>query len=87
MILLQHEEVCVKYRELFEKFKQVLQAEMHKNQTEVPLVMALNAFRGFLDEFIKHQAGRRRDKKDERKPVKADKRKKDLVVSSSKFVQ
>ena len=82
---MQHEEVAVKYRDLFEKFKQVLMAEMRKEQTEAPLVMALNAFRGFLDEFMKQHAGRRREKKDDRgkaeKPVKKDKQKKDTLVS------
>ena len=75
----------MKYRDLFEKFKQVLMAEMRKEQTEAPLVMALNAFRGFLDEFMKQHAGRRREKKDDRgkaeKPVKKDKQKKDTLVS------
>ena len=84
-VLGQHEEVAVKYRDLFEKFKQVLMAEMRKEQTEAPLVMALNAFRGFLDEFMKQHTGRgRREKKEERKPEKPnkrDKQKKDMVVS------
>ena len=80
----QHEEVAVKYRDLFEKFKQVLMAEMRKEHTEAPLVMALNAFRGFLDEFMKQHSGQRREKKEERKPdkpLKRDKQKKDTVVS------
>jgi hypothetical protein len=79
--------MAVKYRDLFEKFRLVLQNEMRKNQTEVPLVMALNAFRGFLDEFMKQNTGRRREKKEEKtKPVKRDKQKKDMVVSSTYFI-
>lgn len=73
----------MKYRDLFEKFKNVLIAEMRKEHTEAPLVMALNAFRGFLDEFMKQHNSHRRDRKDERKadkPVKRDKHKKDVVV-------
>ncbi|KAL8597793.1 hypothetical protein ACOMHN_004908 [Nucella lapillus] len=89
---LQHEEVAVKYRDLFEKFRQVLTAEMRKEQTEAPLVMALNAFRGFLDEFMKQHSGRRKDKKEERskpeKPFKRDKQKKDMVEHlGHKFLQ
>ena len=85
LLCVQHDEVAVKYRDLFEKFKQVLMAEMRKEQTEAPLVMALNAFRGFLDEFMKQHSGQRsREKKEERKPdkpMKRDKQKKDMVVS------
>ncbi|XP_076443388.1 unconventional myosin-IXb-like isoform X3 [Babylonia areolata] len=97
-IEMQHADVVVKYRDLFEKFRNVLKAEMRKTQsqaeqTEAPLVMALNAFRGFLDEFMKQQSGRRREKKEERskpeKPVKRDKHKKDTVVEhlGHKFLQ
>ncbi|XP_070212949.1 unconventional myosin-IXb-like [Littorina saxatilis] len=88
-----HGEVVVKYRDLFEKFKQVLEAEMRKEQTEAPLVMALNAFRGFLDEFMKQYSGRRKDKekKEERKPekpAKRDKHKKDTTEHlGHKFLQ
>ena len=81
---MQHERVCVKYRDLFEKFKQVLMAEVRTDQTEEPLVMALNAFRGFLDGFMKRDVGRRQDKKEERSKAEKPKRekpKKDFVVS------
>nr|KAG5705932.1 hypothetical protein BaRGS_010822 [Batillaria attramentaria] len=85
-----HDEVAVKYRDLFEKFKNLLVAEMRKEQTEATLVMALNAFRGFLDEFMKQQPARRRERKEERKqPVKRDKHKKDNMVEhmGHKFLQ
>ncbi|KAK7496039.1 hypothetical protein BaRGS_00012740 [Batillaria attramentaria] len=87
---MQHDEVAVKYRDLFEKFKNLLVAEMRKEQTEATLVMALNAFRGFLDEFMKQQPARRRERKEERKqPVKRDKHKKDNMVEhmGHKFLQ
>ncbi|GFR76566.1 unconventional myosin-IXb [Elysia marginata] len=75
------DKVLVRYRDLFEQFRQVLEAEMKKEQTDAPLVMSLNAFRGFLDEFSKTEASRLKDfKKDERrakaKPVKPVKNKK-----------
>lgn len=76
----QNGEVSVKYRDLFEKFKIVLEAEMHKEQTDAPLVMAHNAFRGFLDEFMNKHAGRRREQRKTDKPMKPYKQKKDMVV-------
>ncbi|XP_025078499.1 unconventional myosin-IXa-like isoform X4 [Pomacea canaliculata] len=81
-------EVSVKYRDLFEKFKIVLEAEMHKEQTDAPLVMAHNAFRGFLDEFMNKHAGRRREQRKTDKPMKPYKQKKDMVEHlGHKFLQ
>ncbi|RUS79660.1 hypothetical protein EGW08_012583, partial [Elysia chlorotica] len=75
------DKVLVRYRDLFEQFRQVLEAEMKKEQTDAPLVMSINAFRGFLDEFRKRETSRIKDtKKDERrakeKHVKREKHKK-----------
>ena len=61
---------------------------MKKEQTDAPLVMSINAFRGFLDEFRKTETSRIKDnKRDERrakeKQVKREKHKKghDIIVS------
>ncbi|CAL1546779.1 unnamed protein product [Lymnaea stagnalis] len=54
--------VSVRYRDLFEQFRQVLTAEM-KKMTDAPIVMSVNAFRGFLDEFRKQEESRHRENK------------------------
>lgn len=85
---MQHDEVAVKYRDLFEKFKNLLVAAMRKEQTEATLVMGINAFRGFLDEFMKQHSGSRRERKEVKQPVKRDKQKKDMVEHlGHKFLQ
>ncbi|GFO36528.1 unconventional myosin-ixa, partial [Plakobranchus ocellatus] len=75
------EKVMVRYRDLFERFRQVLEAETKKEQADAPLVMSVNAFRGFLDEFRKNGDSRQKDiRRDERrlkeKQVKREKHKK-----------
>ena len=66
----QKDNPCVRYRDLFEKFRQVLEAEMKLERTDArtdaTLVMPVNAFRGFLDEYRKQQELRQRDKKEDR---------------------
>ena len=73
----------MKYRDLFDKFRHLLVAKMKRENADVPLVMALNAFRGFLDEFMKQCSIRRREKGEDRrveKPVKQAKHKKNTAV-------
>ncbi|KAH9513297.1 Unconventional myosin-IXa [Bulinus truncatus] len=70
----------VQYKELFNQFRQVLTAEM-KKMTDAPIVMSVNAFRGFLDEFRKQEESRQRENKKEgnrnqKKILKKDKNKK-----------
>ncbi|XP_012945024.1 unconventional myosin-IXAa [Aplysia californica] len=85
----------VRYRDLFEQFRQVLEAEMKREQTNAPLVMSINAFRGFLDEFRKQQELRQREnKKDDRrmekKNLKREKHKKtqDIIeYNGHKYMQ
>uniref|UniRef100_A0A2C9KA35 Unconventional myosin-IXb n=1 Tax=Biomphalaria glabrata TaxID=6526 RepID=A0A2C9KA35_BIOGL len=74
----------VQYKELFNQFRQVLTAEM-KKMTDAPIVMSVNAFRGFLDEFRKQEESRlRENKKDgnrnQKKVVKKDKKKNEEIV-------
>lgn len=78
----------MRYRDLFEKFRYVLEAEMKDEKSDAPLVMSVNAFRGFLDEFRKQEEARSREnKKDDRrldkKTLKREKQKKvqDILVS------
>jgi hypothetical protein len=50
-----------------------------------PVTMGVNAFRGFLDEFIKHK---RKDRKDDQVPKKTrrrDRAKRDIYVSNCYF--
>ncbi|BFZ01247.1 hypothetical protein BsWGS_04286 [Bradybaena similaris] len=72
------ENPAVRYRDLFEKFRYILEAEMKQDKTDAPLVMSVNAFRGFLDEFRKQEEARSREnKKDDRlKEKRAMKREK-----------
>ncbi|CAG5114802.1 unnamed protein product, partial [Candidula unifasciata] len=72
---------AVRYRDLFEKFRYILEAEMKQDKTDAPIVMSVNAFRGFLDEFRKQEEARSREnKKDDRlkekKTLKREKNKK-----------
>ena len=66
---------------------------MKKEQADAPLILSMNAFRGFLDEFRKTEATRQKDfKKDERrmkeKPPKREKHKKthDIIVRNNIFL-
>ncbi|XP_059174435.1 unconventional myosin-IXa-like [Physella acuta] len=55
--------VQVRYRDLFEQFRNLLTVEMKQEMTDAPLVMSVNAFRGFLDEFRKLEVSRQKDSK------------------------
>lgn len=88
LILWQKETTIVRYRDLFEQFRYILEAEMKREKTDAPLVMSINAFRGFLDEFRKQEEARTRDNKKEdrrmdKKNMKREKHKKaaDTIVS------
>ncbi|BFY98087.1 hypothetical protein BsWGS_01126 [Bradybaena similaris] len=75
------EKTIVRYRDLFEQFRYILEAEMKREKTDAPLVMSINAFRGFLDEFRKQEEARTRDNKKEdrrvdKKNMKREKHKK-----------
>ena len=88
-MLQQKEAALIRYRDLFEQFRLVLEAESKREQTDAPLVMSVNAFRGYLDEFRKQQENRAHEsKKDDRRTektkLKKEKNKKnsDIIVSS-----
>lgn len=62
---------------------------MKQDKTDAPLVMSVNAFRGFLDEFRKQEEARSRenrkdDRLKEKKTLKREKHKKaqETIVSS-----
>ena len=61
-----------------------MSAEVKGERTNavLPITLGINAFRGFLDEFMKTQEMRRKVKKVENKPVKRDKHKKDAIIVS-----
>ncbi|XP_067665748.1 unconventional myosin-IXb-like isoform X12 [Haliotis asinina] len=92
----QKDAVYVRYRDLLSNFEQSLSAEVKHERTNAtfPVTMGINAFRGFLDEFIKNHAGKKREekKKDEKKlenkNAKKDKNRKDAVEHlGHKFLQ
>lgn len=74
------------YRNLLTKFALTLEAEVKLERTNAsfPVTMGVNAFRGFLDEFIKHhkKEKKKQDKKVDNKNQKQEKTKKDVYVSS-----
>lgn len=67
------------------KFALTLEAEVKLERTNAsfPVTMGVNAFRGFLDEFIKHhrKEKKKQDKKVDNKNQKQEKAKKDVYVS------
>ncbi|XP_071119029.1 unconventional myosin-IXb-like isoform X6 [Haliotis cracherodii] len=92
----QKDTVSVRYRDLLSNFEQSLSAEVKHERTNAtfPVTMGINAFRGFLDEFIKNHAGKKREekkkeeKKVENKNAKKDKQRKDAVEHlGHKFLQ
>ena len=67
------------------KFAHTLEAEVSEKKTNAtfPITMGVNAFRGFLDEFInkyRKKDKRKEDKKVEPRPAKKDSKKKDIIV-------
>ncbi|XP_036363894.1 unconventional myosin-IXAa isoform X7 [Octopus sinensis] len=75
-----------RYRDLMNNFEQVLQAQVKNVGTNAafPVTMGVNAFRGFLDEFMKESKEiRRKEKKEERKTesksTKKERQKKDML--------
>ncbi|XP_056022908.1 unconventional myosin-IXa-like isoform X20 [Ostrea edulis] len=75
-------EIHLPYRNLLTKFALTLEAEVKVERTNAsfPVTMGVNAFRGFLDEFIKHhkKEKKKQDKKVDNKTQKQEKVKKDL---------
>ncbi|XP_061172961.1 unconventional myosin-IXa-like [Saccostrea echinata] len=75
-------EIHLPYRNLLTKFAVTLEAEVKLERTNAsfPVTMGVNAFRGFLDEFIKHHRKEKKkpDKKVENKNQKPEKTKKDI---------
>ncbi|XP_041367346.1 unconventional myosin-IXAa-like isoform X3 [Gigantopelta aegis] len=88
---MQKETVCVRYRDLLANFEHTMSAEVKGERTNavLPITLGINAFRGFLDEFMKSQDVRRKVKKVQNKPVKRDKHKKDAIIEhlGHKFFQ
>ena len=72
-------------------FEQVLQAQVKNVGTNAafPVTMGVNAFRGFLDEFMKESKEIKRKEKKERKveakTVKKERQKKDMLLVSHSF--
>lgn len=86
---LQKTAVSVPYRDLMSSFEQILSDKLKKEgstNASFPVTLGINAFRGFLDEFMKKHHGDKK-KKEERKiegrAHKRDKQKKDTFVSTS----
>lgn len=75
-------EIHLPYRNLLTKFALTLEAEVKLERTNAsfPVTMGVNAFRGFLDEFIKHhkKEKKKQDKKVDNKNQKQEKTKKDV---------
>lgn len=69
-------------------FEQVLQAQVKNVGTNAafPVTMGVNAFRGFLDEFMKEskeiKRKEKKEKKVEAKTVKKERQKKDMLLVS-----
>ncbi|KAJ8304274.1 hypothetical protein KUTeg_017857 [Tegillarca granosa] len=90
---LQRDTINVPYRNLLGKFVSSLEAEVTQEGTDAsfPVTMGVNAFRGYLDEFIKNH--RKPDKKEEKKvnhreKHKREKQKKDVFeFLGHKFTQ
>lgn len=72
-------------------FEQVLQAQVKNVGTNAafPVTMGVNAFRGFLDEFMKEskeiKRKEKKEKKVEAKTVKKERQKKDMLLVSLFF--
>ncbi|KAK3097842.1 hypothetical protein FSP39_013712 [Pinctada imbricata] len=76
-------EMSIPYQNLLAKFAHTLEAEVKSQGTNAsfPVTMGVNAFRGFLDEFIKHHKKKEKEKKKpDNKNVKREhaKKKKDV---------
>ncbi|KAL5004156.1 hypothetical protein ScPMuIL_017612 [Solemya velum] len=86
--------VSVPYRDLMSSFEQILSDKLKKEgstNASFPVTLGINAFRGFLDEFMKKHHGDKK-KKEERKiegrAHKRDKQKKDTFeIMGHKFTQ
>ncbi|CAE1298624.1 unnamed protein product [Acanthosepion pharaonis] len=85
---MQKDEVTTRYRyrDLMSNFEQVLQAQVKNVGTNAafPVTMGVNAFRGFLDEFMKEskeiKRKEKKEKKVEAKTVKKERQKKDMLL-------
>lgn len=73
----------IPYRDLLQKFAQLLEATLKNrhNKGTFPITMGVNAFRGFLDEFIKHKRKERKDDQIPKKKIRRRDRPKDIYVS------
>ncbi|XP_069137074.1 unconventional myosin-IXb-like isoform X7 [Argopecten irradians] len=85
-------EVHVPYRDIFAKFVHMLDAEVKAEGTNAsfPVTMGINAFRGFLDEFIKNHKKEKKkdDRKTESRAQKRENKKKDVLeYQGHKFSQ
>ncbi|XP_052098599.1 unconventional myosin-IXa-like isoform X6 [Mytilus californianus] len=81
--------IDIPYRDLLQKFAQMLEATLKNRHTKgtFPITMGVNAFRGFLDEFIKHKRKERKDDQVPKKIRRRDRAKKDIYeVMGHKFM-
>ncbi|XP_074649621.1 unconventional myosin-IXb-like isoform X2 [Tubulanus polymorphus] len=72
----------VKYRELMVNFEQVLQKNLEledEAELDSSKTLALNAFRGFIDEFLKKRDQKRDDKPERKKKEKKKKKEEDVL--------
>ncbi|XP_071169199.1 unconventional myosin-IXb-like isoform X23 [Mytilus edulis] len=79
----------IPYRDLLQKFAQLLEATLKNrhNKGTFPITMGVNAFRGFLDEFIKHKRKERKDDQIPKKKIRRRDRPKDIYeVMGHKFM-
>ncbi|XP_021359295.1 unconventional myosin-IXa-like isoform X9 [Mizuhopecten yessoensis] len=76
-------EIHVPYRNIFAKFVHTLDAEVKAEGTNAsfPVTMGINAFRGFMDEFIKNhkKEKKKEDRKTETRAQKREHKKKDVL--------
>lgn len=76
----------IKYRDLFANFEVTMDATCNEQNvgSEFPVTLCINAFRGYLDEFIKNVNSKKKDgkfKKKKERPNRRDNKKKDILVS------
>ena len=90
LLCFQKGDISIPYKNLLAKFAHTLEAEVKVEGTNAsfPVTMGVNAFRGFLDEFIKHH--KKKEKKEKKADPKVQKRdrkkeKKDVFVRLQLF--
>ncbi|KAK3592955.1 hypothetical protein CHS0354_036814 [Potamilus streckersoni] len=79
----------IKYRDLMANYETTLHAQIQEEKTNAlfPETLGINAFRGFLDEFMKLKKEKKLEKKPYR-PNKREKKSKDIIeYSGHKFSQ